>query len=150
MNLVAWKGIRQNALKGHIIAFGTTAVSAINRTGALLFQWFSDNVILTCFKESFVIPNNVADKCFKALCLDGGLLRADVKPIIYWLGLLQACHAGYSHLQLPSQAQQDTTQVKLRELQTIIIAGAQLVHSRISRTIKADIAPVSSLPEDHG
>ncbi len=85
--------------------------------------------------------------------MDDGLLRADVKPILYWLRLLQKCHAGYTHLQLPCQAQQDRTQVQLRELQTKIIAGAQRVHNRLSRTIErratVDIAAVLSLPEDH-
>jgi hypothetical protein len=153
IKLVAWKGIRQNALKGHIIAFGHTAVNAINRTATLLFPWLEETEILMSLKVSFVGPRNVADKTFKALCLDSGLLRADMRPLLWWLKLLQACHPGYKHLRLPSKAQQDRTQVRLRELQSKIIAGAQKVHTRLSRYIEkragADIAAVRCLPEDH-
>ena len=85
--------------------------------------------------------------------MDGGLLRVDIKRLAIWLELLQACHPGYKHLQLPSQAQHDEIRVKLLELQAAIIANSQRVHSKLSRHIEgragADIAAVRSLPEDH-
>ena len=153
VKLNAWRGIRQNALKGHIIAFKHTGPNAINRVSTLLFPWYDADEILDCIKVSFVGPRGIADRCLKALCLDGGLLRVDIKPLAKWLELLHACHPGYKHLQLPSRAQQDEIQAKLVELQASIIANAQLVHSKLSRHIEgragADIAAVRSLPEDH-
>jgi hypothetical protein len=65
IKLVAWKGIRQNALKGHVIAFGHTAVNAINRTATLLFPWLDETEVLMSLRVSFVGPRNVADKTLK-------------------------------------------------------------------------------------
>jgi hypothetical protein len=58
-----------------------------------------------------------------------------------------------ARLRLPSEAQQDRTQVRLSELQSKIIAGAQNVPTKLSRYIErragADIAAVRCLSEDH-
>ena len=94
------------------------------------------------YSISFVGPLGIIDQCLKALCSDDGLLlRMDIKPLAFWLGLLQACPHGYSHLQLPSQAQKDETQVKLRELQAKIIANSQLVHSKLSQHVHLGVRP---------
>ena len=153
IKLNAWKTVRQNALKGHIIAFAHTGPNAINRTSKLLFPWFQDSEMLQCVRVSFVGPRGVADRCLRALCLDSGLLRVDIVPLAWWLGLLQAVHPGYKHMQIPSQAEKDEIQVKLQQLQAKIIANAQLVHNKLSRKIEkragADIANVRCLPEEH-
>jgi hypothetical protein len=87
----------------------------INMVFTLLFPWHENDAILDFIKVSFVGPRGIADRCLKALCSDYSLLlRMDIKPLAFCLGLLQACPSGYSHLQLPSQAQKDETQVKLR------------------------------------
>ena len=153
IKLNAWKGVRQNALKGHIIAFAHTGPNAINRVATLLFPWFNHREVLECIRVSFVGPRGVADRCLKALCLDSGLLRVDIVPLSWWLGLLKACHPGYAHMQLPTQQDKDDAQAKLLQLQAEIIAQAQMVHSKLSRHIEkragADVANVRCLPEDH-
>ena len=153
VKLNAWRGVRQNALKGHIICFSHTGPNAINRVCTLLFPWFSHSEILECIKVSFVGPRGVADRCLKALCLDSGLLRVDIVPLAWWLGLLKACHPGYAHMQLPTQQDKDEAQARLLQLQAKIVSQAQMVHSKLSRRIEkragADIANVRCLPEDH-
>ena len=153
IKLNAWRGVRQNALKGHIIAFAHTGPNAINRVATLLFPWFNHREVLECIRVSFVGPRGVADRCLKALCLDSGLLRVDIVPLSWWLGLLKACHPGYAHMQLPTQQDKDDAQAKLLQLQAKIISQAQMVHSKLSRHIEkragADVANVRCLPEDH-
>ena len=130
IKLNAWKTVRQNALKGHIIAFAHTGPNTINRTSKLLFPWFQDDEMLQCVRVSFVGPRGVADRCLRALCLDSGLLRVDIVPLDWWLGLLQAVHPGYEHIQRPTQAEKDEIQFKLYQLQARIIANAQRVHNK--------------------
>ena len=153
IKLNAWRGVRQNALKGHIIAFSHTGPNAINRVANLLFPWFNHREVLECIRVSFVGPKGVADWCLKALCLDSGLLRVDIVPLAWWLGLLKVCHPGYAHMQLPTQQEKDDAQAKLLQLQAKIISQAQMVHSKLARHIEkragADIANVRCLPEDH-
>jgi hypothetical protein len=153
VKLNGWKGIKQNALRGHVIAFSHSGPNAINKVTHLLFPWFQIEEILDCIKVSFVGPSGVADRCLKALCIDGGLLRADIKPLAWWLGLLKACHPGYAHLVLPGASQEAAVQIQLHDMQGRILAGAQRVSSKMSKRIErkagADIAAVRSLPEDH-
>ena len=146
--------MRQTALKGHLIAFQHSGPNAINICAQLLFPWFNIDEVVQCIRVAFVGPSarGSADQTLKALCIDGGLLRADLRPLSYWLGLLKAVHPGYSHIVLPSDP--EATQSQLLNMQRMIVDGAQRVHSRLSRRIErkavgADIAKVRSLPEDH-
>ncbi len=154
IKLNAWKGIRQNALRGHVIAFEHSGPNAINRVTHLLFPWYDADEIVQCIRVAFVGPKGVADRCLKALCLaDGGLLRVDLRPLLHWLRVLKALHPGYTHIILPDAAGAEKTQAQLLEMQQTIIQGAQRVTSKLSRNIEckagADIAAVRSLPEDH-
>jgi hypothetical protein len=77
IKLVALHGVRQSAIKGHCIAFSTTALNQIEMAAETLFPWFSNDDILSTIKVSFVGPSRHAQKCFRVLCLEDGLLRVN-------------------------------------------------------------------------
>ena len=153
IKLVALHGVRQSAIKGHCIAFSTTALSQIDMAATTLFPWFSDDEILSSIKVSFVGPSKLVQKCFRVLCLEDGLLRVNMKPLLWWLGLLKACHPGYSHIILPNRDQQVAAQSQMDKFQADILSHAQVVTNQKSRRVErnsgADIAAVRTLPEDH-
>jgi hypothetical protein len=153
IKLSCWNGIRQSAIKGHVIAFSHTALNQIEQAAHQLFPWFDNDDIVTCIKCSFVGPSRAAHRCLKVLCLEDGLLRANLRPLLWWLGLLKACHPGYKQIILPDQDQQPAVQSQMDNLQQEILSCTQIVSNKKSRNVDkkagADIAGVRALPEDH-
>jgi hypothetical protein len=153
IKLSCWNGIRQSAIKGHVIAFSHTALNQIEQAAYKMFPWFDNDDIVSIIKVSFVGPSRAAHRCLKVLCLEDGLLRANLRPLLWWLGLLKACHPGYSHIILPNHDQQAAAQLKMDNIQEDILSCAQIVTDKKSRTVEkkagADIAAVRTLPEDH-
>lgn len=160
VKLSAWRGVRQQAIKGHVVTFGHTGPSVLadlisdlndDRIGA--FPWHGDR-ILDYIKISFVGPSGEAERCLRALGLDGGLLRADYEALLPWFRLLKALHFGYYNLVVSeSVAEKQATQVKLDKIKADILAGAQIVKSKVARRMEektgADVAGVRNIPEDH-
>ena len=153
VKLSAWNGVRQSAIKGHVIAFSTSAINQIELAADKSFPWFENDEIISCIKVSFVGPYSAAQKCLKVLCLEDGLLRANMRPLVWWLRLLKALHPGYRHINLPDREQQKTAQSKIDQIQQEILSCAQIVRNKASRNVErkagADIAAVRTLPEDH-
>ena len=160
VKLSAWRGVRQQAIKGHVVTFGHTGPSVLaelirelneHRIGS--FPWHGDRV-LDYIKVCFVGPGGEAERCLRALGLDGGLLRADYEAILPWFRLFKALHYGYSELVISETAEdKHATQVKLNKIQADILAGAQIIKSKVARRMEektgADVAGVRNIPEDH-
>ena len=153
IKLSCWNGIRQSAIKGHVIAFSHTALNQIELAAHKMFPWFENDEIVSVLKVSFVGPYSAAHRCLKILCLEDGLLRANLRHLLWWLGLLKACHPGYMNIMLPDDNQQMVVQTQMDILQQDILSCAQIVHNKTSRNVErkagADIAGVRALPEDH-
>ena len=155
IKLNGWKGVKQRALRGHVIAYEHAAPNAINRLSHMEFPWYETEEVVQCVRVAFVGPSGVAERCLKALCIDDcGLLRVDLRPLKHWLRLLKAVHPGYTHIVLPrDDGSGDEIQARLLDMQRQIIAGAQVVTSKLSKKIEskagADIAQVRSMPDDH-
>ena len=148
VKLKRWNTVQRKALTGHIIGFPSSGPVALASLANNIFPWHGPG-ILEFLRVSFVGPKHVADWCLKILLLPGGPLHAEVRPLLFWLKLLQLVHPMYSSTVLPSD---EIIAEYLKETSNAILARAQIVTSKIAKSmdsvITADIAGVRTLAMD--